>query len=390
MGRNVPPVTSLVLDITRFALALTVAFCHWTQGYFQDAWPDLTNLAIAAVGGFFILSGYTIRLLTPVTQNFSGLGFFVERLSRLWSVALPALLLTLVLDLTSRSVGHDYYDKYWGLFTTYPLFRIAVNVGFVSQCWGWDIKPFSNSPFWSLSYEAGFYTLYGIYRALRGWRRTSALLAVSLLLGPNVILMLLVWLGGVVLYDVTDRVPRKPSSFGLRVATASAVAVAVAWFSFGPAPQLARELTRRIVAGFANAQATLGLPGPLRLDNRRIDGYLLLGAVGFWLLFAAFLPLCRELDNRLTVPKRLLRLGRAAGNFTFPLYLLHFPLFVLLGALGLYDRDSALQKLACLALVCAVIVAASPLFDVCKFALRRYLEAGVRRLEPHLGVDKPA
>src|SRR6478609_5001320 len=101
MGRKVPPVTSLVLDIARFVLALSVALGHWTQGYFQETWPDLTNGAIAAVGGFFVLSGYTIRLLTPAEQSFSGVNFFVERLSRLWSVALPALLLTVVLDLIS-------------------------------------------------------------------------------------------------------------------------------------------------------------------------------------------------------------------------------------------------------------------------------------------------
>lgn len=390
MGRNVPPVTSLVLDIARFALAMSVAVAHWTQGYFQDSWPDLTNAAIAAVGGFFVLSGYTIRLLTPAGQSFSGPSFFVERLSRLWSVALPALLLTIVLDSISYVFGRDYYMKYWGIFTTHPWFRIAVNVGFVSQCWGWDIKPFSNSPFWSLSYEAGFYVLYGLFRMLGGWQRWTALLAVGLLLGPNVLLMLLVWLGGVVLYDLTDRVPLRTWSLGLRIATAVVVTSLLVWFAFGPAPGLARELTLGVNAGFASAQASLGLPGPFRLDPRRIDGYLLLGAVGFWLLFAVLLPLCRALDHRVTIPKGLLRAGRAAGNFTFPLYLLHFPLFVLLGSLQLYDRTSVLERVFWFLVVCAVIVASSPLFDLCKLALRRSLDAAVRRFESLLGLNRPA
>jgi peptidoglycan/LPS O-acetylase OafA/YrhL len=375
--------------MTRFGLALSVALSHWTQGYFQETWPDLTNSAIAAVGGFFVLSGYTIRLLTPAGESFSGTSFFVERLSRLWSVALPALLLTLVLDLISYSVGPEYYMRSWGIFTTHPLFRIVVNVGFVSQCWGWDIKPFTNSPFWSLSYEAGFYLLYGLYRTLGGWRRAAAIVAVALVLGPNVLLMLLVWLSGVVLYDVTNRAPGRAGSLWPRVALVSAIAGVVGWFALGPGPELSRKLTMGINAAFASAQSALGR-GPLRFDPRRIDGYLLLGALGFWLLYAALLPLCRELDQRIRVPARLWRWGRAAGNFTFPLYLLHFPLFVLLGALGFYDRNSSLQKVACFALVCAAIVATSPLFDVCKFALRRYLDAAVRRFEAPFAPKKPA
>ena len=266
MGRKVPPVTSLVLDMTRFTLAISVAVGHWTQGYFQETWPDLTNLAIAAVGGFFVLSGYTIRLLTPAEQSFSAASFFVERLSRLWSVALPALLLTIVLDLTSFSVGRQYYMQSWGTFTTHPFFRIAVNVGFISQCWGWDIKPFSNSPFWSLSYEAGFYLLYGLFRGLQDWRRWAALFAVALVLGPNILLMLLVWLSGVALYDLTDRVSRRTSSLWPRIAIASAATAAVAWFALGPAASLSRALSQRIVHAFASAQGALGFLEPLRFD----------------------------------------------------------------------------------------------------------------------------
>jgi peptidoglycan/LPS O-acetylase OafA/YrhL len=389
MARHVPPVTSLVLDVTRLVLALAVAFAHWTQGYFQDTWPDLTNAAVVAVGGFFVLSGYTIRLLTPAGQDFSGPNFFVERLSRLWSVALPALLLTILLDLAAYWVQRDYYIGNWGQFATYPFFRIAINVAFLSQCWGWDIKPFSNSPFWSLSYEAGFYLLYGLYRLLRGWRRTASIVLVSLLLGPNVLLMLLVWLSGVVLYDLTARAPRDGGSLWRSLALAIAALVAVLWFAFGPAPALSRELTERIGAAFTSARDALALPSPLRIDPRRIDGFLIVGALGFWLLFAAFLPLCRELDQRVRIPKPVVRVGRAAGNCTFPLYLLHFPMYVLMGAIGFYDRDSALQKLLVFALVCAAIVATTPLFDVCKFGLRHSLETAIRRFQTYVGTANP-
>ena len=45
------PGASAALDVARFMLALCVAAAHWTQPYFQDGWPDITRLAVAAVGG---------------------------------------------------------------------------------------------------------------------------------------------------------------------------------------------------------------------------------------------------------------------------------------------------------------------------------------------------
>ena len=68
-------------------------------------------------------------------------------------------------------------------------------------------------------------------------------------------------------------------------------------------------------------------------------------------------------------------IGRRLGEFTFPLYLLHFPLFVLCGAIGFYDRHSAIQKVATFAAVCVLIFTVAPASTAFKLWLQKALPA---------------
>ena len=89
---------SLYLDILRFAAALTVLVTHL-------AYPELSGGMLAywrllgndAVMIFFVLSGFVIAYTTEVKENTPG-AYIRSRLARLWSVAVPALLLTIALD----------------------------------------------------------------------------------------------------------------------------------------------------------------------------------------------------------------------------------------------------------------------------------------------------
>src|SRR5579864_303286 len=78
---SISPNVSVALDIVRFLLALTVAFGHSTEGYFQSEWPDMTGLGVLSVGGFFILSGYTIRSFSSSGDAFDMRRFIVDRSS---------------------------------------------------------------------------------------------------------------------------------------------------------------------------------------------------------------------------------------------------------------------------------------------------------------------
>lgn len=85
------------------------------------------------------------------------------------------------------------------------MLRVLINALFASEFWGRDIELFSNSLFWSLSYEAGFYLLYWIFRSTGGAWRYALSLCGCALVGPNIVVMLVPWLGGVLIHDLTVR-----------------------------------------------------------------------------------------------------------------------------------------------------------------------------------------
>jgi hypothetical protein len=63
--------------------------------------------------------------------------------------------------------------------------------------------------------------------------------------------------------------------------------------------------------------------------------------------------------------------ARQLGEFTFPLYLFHFPLLALLASLGAYNRASSIQKVVLFCVVCGVCFALTPATAALKFKLRR-------------------
>jgi len=381
---GITPLTSVVLDVVRFGLALLVAIGHWTQGYFQTGWPNLTGYAVFAVGGFFVLSGYTIRLLTPSTSAFSIRAFAIERLSRLWSVALPALAMTMVLDAISFLVNPTFYVSHWRIAPADIPTGLLANVLFVSEIWGQDLSPLSDNPFWSLSYEAGFYLIYAIYRGTSGVRRYFTVAAAALFVGPNILFMLPLWLAGAWIFDLTraslfsDPKWRQRVAWGSTLGFAIVSVLLVAWM-FGPAREMADSLSTWVDAEFARAAAIAPRPLSGLLVPARITGTLICGGVALWPVLLFMLLVCRTFEARFSPGAKLKRVARQLGNFTFPLYLLHFPMFVLLGALGLHDPTSAWQKVVLFVAVCAAIFAVTPPIDTFKATLRRALR---RVLQP--------
>lgn len=85
---------SILLDIVRFAAAIAVAVGHFTSSTFSTHWPYLINLAFGAVAVFFVLSGFVIRLIS-ITRLMTATEYAIDRVSRIYSVLLPAALLTI-------------------------------------------------------------------------------------------------------------------------------------------------------------------------------------------------------------------------------------------------------------------------------------------------------
>jgi peptidoglycan/LPS O-acetylase OafA/YrhL len=349
----VSPFTSVALDLTRFLLALAVAAGHWTQPWFQTGWPDLTDIGVACVGGFFVLSGFTIRMLTRGSQAFAPSSFLVDRLSRLWSVVLPAATLTLILDGLSRIANGAYYMGNWARFTTHPLLRVCVNFLFLNEVWGLDIGMLSDSLFWSLGYEACFHLIYALFRARKGTARCALTAAGCVLAGPNILLMLTPWLLGVLMYDALAKINigrRKRPTVALVafIATAIGIWCGVVVFRGSLFLVWSRETTSVIYGGFAAAERNIspfffGIP----FRPARIDGRLVVGTLLFLVFFVPMMIVAQLLDNVAVLPRLGVSVLRRVGDFTFPLYLMHFPIFVFIGALGFYDPDRHFRRLCC-------------------------------------------
>ena len=165
---------SVLLDIVRFCAALVVAMGHFSEGPYAVRWPHLIRFAIDAVAIFFVLSGFVIRLITTISPVDARV-YAVDRISRIYSVALPAVLFTFSVVLTlhilvpARSLELATYS-----IKTICL-QLLANMTLLTQLWGMDITANFNSVFWSLCYECAYYAFYGIAFFGRGSSRNWAL-----------------------------------------------------------------------------------------------------------------------------------------------------------------------------------------------------------------------
>lgn len=356
--RGLPPGASAALDIARFLLALCVAAAHWTQPYFQDGWPDITRLAVGAVGGFFVLSGFTIRLITA-RGSFKLADYVVKRLARLWSVILPALLGTVLLDSISAHLDPVFYLANW--HQPFPVLGVLANAVFITQNWGLDVAPLSNGPFWSIGYEAWFYALYGLALVRKPvWAIVAAILA-----GPNIWFLALLWLLGVGVYELVARASPRPRMLAL-LCTALVLWALVVGVLTTRWEYVHRGYDHLLSAYFGFFHVSVARVG--------MGFSLVAGAVTFALSMLALLAAIELV--RPPVPERMMRAARALGEFTFPLYLFHFPLFVLCASVGFYDRHSWIEKTAIFVTVCLLISSVVPLTERLKRLLQRSLRVG--------------
>lgn len=188
---------SIYLDLVRSLAALDVVFGHACELY--DL-PLAGRWGHHAVMVFFVLSGYVIAHVAE-TREKDLRTFLIARLARLWSVLVPALVLTLVCDILVRQFGQDLR----GLATVptdHAFIRIGAILTFLSESWV-SIQPFSNGAAWSLCLEFWYYVTFGLWTFMRpGWARIGLASTAALLSGHKGLLLSPVWLMGVALQRV--------------------------------------------------------------------------------------------------------------------------------------------------------------------------------------------
>jgi peptidoglycan/LPS O-acetylase OafA/YrhL len=218
------------LDLVRGVAALMVCVSHLRAFLLVDfgkvAAPTVvdrvfyfsTGMGHQAVVIFFVLSGYLVggSVLTAYQSGrWSWMNYALRRLSRLWMVLLPALVLTWALDSLGRHLGYAGYEGAWfSVYNSGPApatpadLRATTflgNVFFLQtiqvRCYG------TNGPLWSLANEFWYYALFplicsaAVVRSLP-IRLVCSLLALALiwwLPGP-LVWSGLIWLMGVGAY----------------------------------------------------------------------------------------------------------------------------------------------------------------------------------------------
>jgi peptidoglycan/LPS O-acetylase OafA/YrhL len=181
---------------------------------------------------FFVLSGYWVggSVVDKLrVGRFSWASYAGSRLTRLWIVLLPALLLTFLVDQTGRALfpSASIYAEtsaYGGVPKTpsYSLITLIGNVFFTQSI---HVSEYGlNKPLWSLAYEFWYYVMFpALLTALWKGGSTSVrliglavFLVCALVAGPTVLLLFPAWLAGALVASYRDRIAAFLQTMGKR------------------------------------------------------------------------------------------------------------------------------------------------------------------------------
>jgi len=343
---------SLALDALRFLAALCVFFDHLSSAPFTE---NIIPARLGAYGDiavtvFFVLSGFVIAHVVGARER-TPRDYALARLSRLYSVVLPALAVTLFADSLGSWLNPDFYAAQKVLWKPVSAAGYAASGLFVNEFRGLGLDgltPGSNAPFWSLSFEAAYYLLAGLVLfAPRRWQ-TLAIPGLLLCAGPTVAVLAPVWALGFALYAWT------PPATTPRALLAAAAAAGLALVVFAP----------ELFGPYDNFGVQF--PWGCGAFNRNLaQDYGV--AFGFALMLFALRGL---LGERAAPHPVLTGLIRKAGALTFPLYCLHYPLICLACALSPFPADDPRRALLAAGVALGASAALAPLCDRLKVALR--------------------
>jgi peptidoglycan/LPS O-acetylase OafA/YrhL len=343
---------SLMLDVLRTVAAMVVAFGHLTQGAFSTNWPDLTPMAVFAVTVFFVLSGFVIRSVTcrrPATLSH----YLGDRASRIYSVAIPALLLTLAVHYIAQRYPPSF-SNYWD--DAHPLRIVLLNLCFCGELWGHIRHPLSDAPYWSVSYEVAYYLLYGCFFYLAGKKKWLFILAIALFFGPRVLFLAPLWIAGCIVHDCYQRWNDEGTTLKYLIWMSVAVLVSAATYftlqhllagkTLPPAPHLLTYLAR----------------------TSMITPKIYALGIAWVVVFMWLLLLARKLT--LQPKSRGARITRFISEGTFPIYLIHYPLYVLAAMCISYNHASVLPKMTLFLTVIVIGIFAGHPANIFKRKLR--------------------
>jgi peptidoglycan/LPS O-acetylase OafA/YrhL len=347
------PQLSVYLDLMRFSAAVWVLASHMAVwGVSNASW--LPGSGRDGVVVFFVLSGFVISYAAERKPR--AIDYMIARAARIYSVALPLLLLAVVVD----SVAIAYLDP-----EPYPLYQyqklwlyIPFHVMFLGEIWFISEQPFSIAPYWSLGYEVWYYLIFAALFFMRGWMRIILTIALLLFVGPKLWLLWPIWMLGVWLYRNMDRLSLDP--LAARALCIGSLTVYIG-YTLLDLDQVLREGPSLFLFGTYDAS-------PLASAKQFLSDYLVAG------LFAANLIGFRYSGWSLPAARPIVW----CAGFTFTLYLLHGLVLHFMKSLNVLDPGSLIHTAAAILTVAVLTVLVGYLTERRKAAweaLFRYLVA---------------
>lgn len=191
---------SIYLDVVRFLAAMAVFVSHFSLhrlsgGFLWQAGP----YGHEAVTVFFVLSGFVIAYATD-TRETTASSYCISRMARMYSVAVPAVLLTALLDELGSHMRPDLYGAAWGYAQDLSFTRFFTALSFTNELWTLSIRQGSNAAYWSMGYEVPYYLIFGLALFTPAHWRIAAVALALLAVGPSIVASLPIWLLGVAAY----------------------------------------------------------------------------------------------------------------------------------------------------------------------------------------------
>lgn len=299
---------SLLLDGLRFMAAMLVFVYHAEFLLGEPALSPLASFGHDAVLFFFIISGFVIGYASSQKEK-NLTDYAIARVSRIYSVAVPSLILVALLSSLGQALAPRHY-------TALPL-GDWLEVSWKSLLFlNYSNTPFRpvplNPPYWSLCYEFWFYVIFACFSYLDGKKRWLFAAAACLLAGPQILMLLPIWVAGLWVFRNTHRIAMPP-----RLAVGLLLAVITTYLFIR-----ALNIDDRLAQWSWKSLATQGIStASLGWSRRFLPDHLVaaLFLVGFCCLFSL----------RSVLAARLARFEsqiKAVASYTFTFYLFHYPL----------------------------------------------------------------
>jgi len=321
---------SLYLDLLRAIAAFTVVLHHlrwyeYSGGYLS--WFQYGNEAVIV---FFVLSGYVIGFVSESKE--SGLkGFLLKRVSRIWSVLIPALVLSIFVefliftDFSTREIAHKFYI-------------VKDTLLFLNENWTNKEGLNSNYVFWSLAFEFWYYIFFAALFIIRGKAGWALFILTIIFTGYKIILLFPIWLLGYIIFKSQNKkllATKKQSFYGYFLSLILFLLIII----------FCQDLKNEFSINY------------LPLGDARIFFYQYI--IG--LAFGVHLFFANHFFNRLEYSclELIMKPIRFFSSISFAVYCFHTPIIYIVKFIWNYNQASIMQIIAALFLNFIIIIGVS-------------------------------